>query len=112
MRRMVIRSLSAVVLMAALASCSSSVAAVTGGCVPGSATVVDSLGVDGASTPTAAAEGLGNWADGPPLRAPRDGWEVKEDGDRTVVLRSDDVEVTVIRLQDDTWAVEKARCVG
>lgn len=101
----------ALLLLSTVCACGEQVAAVTGGCGPGSGIHLQHEGRGGQATPLAAAEYFGTHFTDAPLRTSADGWRVTAESASEVVLRSDDVEATVVRLRDDTWAVDGARCV-
>lgn len=115
LRHMTMRLLPGTVVLLALTGCGSQVAAVSDSgepSDPGSGISVNHASEGGERTSLAAAERLGESASGSPLYASSEGWKVVTEEADKVILASGDVEATVVRLDDGTWIVDGARCVG
>jgi hypothetical protein len=115
LRLRVMRLLLGIVFVVALTGCGSQVAAVSDSgepCDPGAGISVNHASEGGEQTSLAAAERLGESASGSPLYASSESWKVVTEEADKVILASGDVEATVVRLDDGTWIVDGARCVG
>ena len=51
-------------------------------------------------------------ARGGPLYVPASGWSLVSEGQSQASYQAQDVRVTVVRLEDNSWAVEQARCIS
>lgn len=107
----------AVLLLGSLTGCggASSDARASGGgsCDEGAAFSRSMASSGGEANPqaaldAAAAENPSNY----PFDIPTDGWEAVSDAGRQQTSRAGDVELTVLQLEDGTWAVESGRCVS
>lgn len=89
-----------------------SVSAVDGSCDADAEVSVAVPSSGGEPSALAAVKRLAEHARGKPLHVPARGWSLVSQGQSRALYQAEDVQVSVRRLEDQSWVVEQARCIS